>query len=600
MSQKPLDPAANALPRWDLTPFFPSLQSDEYQAAFTQTIADIQKLGEFFDAHAIRRRETPEVTPQIVEAYEEMVLRMGDLYEDLRKLGAYIGCHTSTDANDALAQSEESRLDAETVPLAKLSTRSVAWVGSSDTEALIAQSAAAKAHAYGVRRAAELEKHQMSEAEEAIASDLAPTSITAWSKLHSNLTALLTAEVEIGGEKQTLPMSRIRSLASDPDRATRKAAYDAEIAAWKTVSLPLAAALNGVKGYQTVLRRKRGYANDVEPTLSYNAIDADTLNAMQTACVESFPDFRRYMKAKAKALGLEKLAWYDLTAPLGEAGKNYSWEEAKAFIRTNFGKYSDRLQQFAEESFTEEWIDAEPRVGKTGGAYCTGLTPGVSRVFMNYNGSFGSISTLAHELGHAYHNRCLQNRAPLQRSTPMTLAETASIFCETIAFDGALETAAESERLALLDTALERNLAVVVDIHSRFLFESRVFEKRAERDLTEGEFSELMTSAQRETYGEDLEELHPLMWAVKGHYYGPLFYNYPYTFGLLFGTGLYALYGQNPQEFLGKYDELLSSTGMADAKTLGAQFGLDTTSIDFWRASLDVTRKQIAEFEELV
>ena len=589
-----------SLPHWDLTPIFPSLQSPEYKATFDKTISEIKSLGEMFDTHNIRRRETPEVTPEFVSTYEAVLAKMGSLYENLRKLGAYIGCHTSTNAADAEAQAEESRLDAATVPLSKLSTRYVAWVGSSDTEALIASSEIAKVHAFSIRRAAYQEKHQMSEAEEAIASDLAPTSITAWAKLHSNLTALLSVEVEIEGEKKTLPMSSIRSLASDPDRVTRKAAYDAEIAAWKTVSLPLAAALNGVKGYQTALRRKRDYAGDVEPTLVSNSIDADTLKAMQTACVESFPDFRRYMTAKAKALKVENMAWYDLVAPVGEATKNYSWDEAKAFIRTNFGRYSEKLSAFAERSFSENWIDAEPHVGKTGGAYCTGLTPGVSRVFMNYNGSFGSISTLAHELGHAYHNLCLEKRTPFQRSTPMTLAETASIFCETIAFDGALETATPTERLALLDTALERNLAIVVDIHSRFLFEQRVFEKRGERDLTEQEFSDLMTQAQRDTYGEDLQELHPFMWAVKGHYYGPLFYNYPYTFGLLFATGLYAQYRQNPETFKTKYDDLLSSTGMADAKTLGAEFGLDTTSIEFWRASLDIIREQIAEFEKLV
>jgi oligoendopeptidase F len=258
------------------------------------------------------------------------------------------------------------------------------------------------------------------------------------------------------------------------------------------------------------------------------------------------------------------------------------------------------LADFALQTFEERWIDAGQRVGKEGGAYCAGIRPGESRVMMNYNGSFNSVSTLAHELGHAYHNRNLQYRQPLQRGTPATLAETASIFCETLAFDGALSIATESERLVLLDTVLERNLMVVVDIHSRFLFEKSVFDKRAVRELTTKEFKELMTQAQLATYGDGLSCLHPFMWAVKGHYYGPTFYNYPYTFGLLFALGLYARYQQSPDAFRADYDEFLSSTGMADAVTLGKRFGADVQSVDFWRSSLNVITGQIAEFEGLV
>jgi oligoendopeptidase F len=258
------------------------------------------------------------------------------------------------------------------------------------------------------------------------------------------------------------------------------------------------------------------------------------------------------------------------------------------------------LAQFADDSFSARWIDAGPRVGKVGGAYCTGLRPGESRVLMNYNGTFNSVSTLAHELGHAYHNLNMKNRLPMQRSTPSTLAETASIFCETLAFDSALATADAGRKLALLDTVLERNLMVVVDIHSRFLFEESVFEKRAERELTIAEFKGLMTDAQLAAYGDELSCLHPYMWAVKGHYYGPTFYNYPYTFGLLFGLGLYARFQALPDEFRADYDDFLSSTGMADAVTLGKRFGADVQSVEFWRSSLDIIRKQIGEFEGLV
>jgi pepF/M3 family oligoendopeptidase len=443
-------------------------------------------------------------------------------------------------------------------------------------------------------------RHQMTEAEESLAAELAPSGLTGWARLHGQLNALLTVPTPLDGTVQPLPMSSVRALSRHPDRGTRKAAFEAEIAAWDTVAPSMAAALNGIKGFQRTLRERRGYPDDVEPTLLANNIDRVTLEAMQSACVESFPDFRRYMSAKAKALGLERLAWYDLEAPVGRASKIWSWEEAKAFILENFGRYSDRLSAFAERAFRERWVDAEPRVGKEGGAYCSGVRSGESRVMMNFDGSFASVSTLAHELGHAYHNLNLKDRKPLQRGTPSALAETASIFCETLSFDAALKSAEREERIALLDTILQRNLMVVTDIHSRFLFEREVFARRKERDLTLSELSAVMTESQRRTYGEEPDPLHPYMWAVKGHYYGPTFYNYPYTFGLLLGLGLYSFYRREPDGFQEKYDEFLSMTGLADARALGARFGLDVTRREFWLSSLDFIRGQIDDFIGLV
>jgi len=411
---------------------------------------------------------------------------------------------------------------------------------------------------------------------------------------------MLEAKVSLPNGERVLPIAQVRSLANESDRSVRRAAYEAELLAWESIETPIAAALHGVKGFQQTIRRGRGYGGDLEPTYLMNGIDNEVLAAMQAACAESFPDFRRFLDAKARYLGLERLAWYDLNAPVGSASRQWSWENAEAFIVENFGHYSDRMASFAERAFREKWIDAEPHLGKEGGAYCTGLLPGVSRILMNYDGSFMSVSTLAHELGHAYHNLNLASRTSLQRETPMTLAETASIFCETLSFDGALAHANREEKLALLNTSIERDMGVVVDIHSRFLFESAVFEKRAARDLTVAEFKELMLQAQRDTYGSNVEPLHPYMWAVKGHYYGPLFYNYPYTFGLLFGIGLYARYKKAPDTFRDQYDDLLSSTGLANACTLAQRFGIDISDIAFWRSSLDVIRGQISEFESLI
>lgn len=588
------------LPRWDMTPIFPSLESAEFVRAFDDAVRGIGALEAMFDRFGVRRRESPQVDAAFVSAYEEVTGALNESLEGVRTVGAYIGCFVTTNARDDLAMARDSELDARTVKLEQLRTRYTAWVGTSDVEALLAASTVARAHEYPLRRARYLAAHQMSEAEEGLTAELRPAGLNGWARLHGNMSALLTAAVAMAGEEKVLPMSSVRALASDANREVRKAAYEAELAAWESVSVPFAAALNGIKGFQQVARRRRGYADDVEPTLSGNGIDRATLEALQAACVESFPDFRRYMRAKARALGLERLAWYDLLAPLGATQREWAWPDAERFVRDNFGRYSDRLRQFAHLAFSERWVDAAPRVGKEDGAYCTGLRPGESRVMMNFDGSFNSVSTLAHELGHAYHHLNMKDRLPLQRGTPSTMAETASIFCETLAFDAALAHADDSERLALLDTSLQRDIGVVVDIHSRFLFEKGVFERRADRDLTVPELNELMLSAQRQTYGGDVNPLHPYMWAVKGHYYGPTFYNYPYTFGLLFGLGLYACYKQDPQGFRSQYDQFLSSTGLDDAKGLGQRFGVDVTGIAFWRASLDVIRQEITDFERLV
>ncbi len=588
------------LPHWDMSSVFPSLESPEFVEAFETGIQGIGALVCLFDRHQVRRREVSVVDTAFVQAYEEVTARLSALQEQMGVLGSYLGCFTATDARDDLARSRQSELGTQSVHLSKLYSRYTAWVGTTDAEALLAASDVAKEHAYSVQRAGHQARHQMSEVEEGLHAELAPSGIVGWAKLHGNLTALLTVKVAVNGEERLLPMSSVRSLAGDSDRAVRKAAYEAEIAAWEANAVPLAAALNGVKGAQQVVRTRRGYRDDVEPTLFANGIDQVTLDAMQAACTESFPDFRRYLAAKARALKLESLAWYDLNAPLGATTHLWQWDEACDFIRTHFAGYSDRLRDFADQSITQKWIDAEPRIGKRGGAFCTGLRPGESRVMLNYDGSFMSVSTFAHELGHAYHNLNLAARSPMERSTPSTLAETASIFCETLAFDAALEKASKEERVALLDTVLDRNLAVVVDIHSRFLFEKSVFAKRAERDLTVTEFNTLMLEAQRATYGDAIAPLHQFMWAVKGHYFGPTFYNYPYTFGLLFGLGLYARYKTDPDAFRADYDDFLSSTGLADAVTLAKRFGIDIQSIDFWRSSLDVIRGQIADFERLV
>ena len=362
--------------------------------------------------------------------------------------------------------------------------------------------------------------------------------------------------------------------------------------------------MNGIKGQVNVLSSRRGWADPLDEAIFFARIDRVTLDALIGAAREAFPDLRRYLRAKARALGLPALAWYDLLAPVGEAGRSWRWEEATAFLLDQFGAYSDRMRGLADRAFRERWIDAGPRPGKRGGAFCMGLRGDESRILQNFAPSYDGVSTLAHELGHAYHNLNEAGLTPLQRQTPMTLAETASTFCETIVREAALAEAGPAERLFILEQSLQGSCQIVVDIVSRFDFERRVFAARRERELSIDELNGFMLEAQRGTYGDGLDEatFHPYMWAVKGHYYSAdlSFYNFPYLFGLLFGQGLYARYREDPDGFRAGYDDLLASTGRADAATLDARFGLDLRAPAFWRGSLDVIRAGVARFEESV
>jgi pepF/M3 family oligoendopeptidase len=596
--------AASAPPRWDMTPVFPGLDSPEFARGFDAVVRGIADLAALFDAEEIRKREGANgnglpATAELARTYEAVTARYNAVQDAVREVVAYLNSFITTDSRNDAAQAKMSELRQHLVTLSLLGTRYVAFLGSIDVEALIATSPVAAAHAYPVRRARIAAAHQLPPGEEELAARLSPGAGTAWAKLHGDLTSQLTVPfaAEPGADPEPVPMSVIRAMATDPDRDLRRRAYEAELAGWRTVAVPLAAAMNSIKYEAGTLARRRGWESPLDAALFNNHIDRPTLDAMLGAARASFPDFRRYLRAKARVLGAERLPWYDLFAPVGDASaaRAFAWPEAETFVAENFGAYSDKMRAFAERTFRERWIDAEPRPGKRDGAFCMGVRGDESRILQNYRPSFDGVSTLAHELGHAYHNTCLAGRTYLQRGTPMTLAETASIFCETIIRQAALATAAPAEQVVILEGALQGDCQVVVDITSRFLFESHVFAKRQERELSVDELCRAMTDAQKETYGDGLDEnlLHPFMWAMKPHYYGASFYNFPYMFGLLFGLGLYAQYQTDPEPFRARYDDLLSSTGLDDAATLAARFGIDIRDQAFWASSLGVIRADI-------
>jgi oligoendopeptidase F len=590
------------LPHWDMTTIYPSLESPEFAAAVEEVKT---KLGDL-EVAVKDLQPGVEITADTIATFDSLTNRINGLLELGNTVRAFVSGYTSVDSRNDTANARESELRILFARYAMVATRYTAWLGSLDIEALLARSDVAKAHAYMVRQAKIEAEHLMSQPEEDLASQLAISGGHAWGKLHDDISSQIMVEVEkVPGKPELLAMTEVRALENDPDRGVRQRAWEAEVAAWKQWETPLAATLNGVKGHHLTLAERRGWSEVLNEALFQNHIDRETLDAMMSAARDAFPDFHRYFAAKARAFGVDKLAWYDIAAPVGGEGREWAWDDAVAFVNEQFGTYSDRMRGLSERAFDERWIDAEPRPGKTGGAFCMDVRPGESRILANFTPSFEEVTTLAHELGHAYHNLCEEKRTKLQAlGTPMTLAETASTLCETILRKAALKTVSPAEQLTIIEGALQGAAAVTVDITSRFLFERAVFEKRAERELSADEFCELMLDAQMQTYGDAIEEstLHPYMWAVKSHYYSMdyAYYNYPYMFGLLFGLGLYKQYEGDPDAFRASYDELLSSTGMADAAELAARFGINIRSKGFWRGSLDVVREDIDRFVELV
>jgi pepF/M3 family oligoendopeptidase len=592
----------DTLPRWDLDVFFPGLDSQAFQDefdAFVQTIGDLEATYNEYGVGA----EGGAADQPSVAVFEDIIGDTNRLLERLETLGSYLYAFIATDASDDAAQAKWSELQQPQLRVDLLSQRLAAWIGALDIDRLVVASTAAADHAYFLAQAAEEAQHLMAPEMEELAASLRLTGSEAWGKLHQDVTSRIDVHLELPDGSRDLPMSAVRNLAYDADRDTRRIAYEVELETWHAWRVPLAASMNSIKGEVNTLIDRRSWGTALDFALFNNHIDRATLDAMMGAVRETFPDFRRYLKAKAAMLGEDRLPWYDLFAPMGTAAPAWEFDDGRTFILEQFGHFSQRLRGLAERAFEERWIDAEPRPGKRDGGFCMRVKGDQSRIMVNYSASYDGMSTIAHELGHAYHNMNLAQRTMLQAYTPMTLAETASTFCQTVIQKAALSQLPEAAQLPILEAALQDQCQLMVDIASRLAFEEEVFDRRHERELSADELCEIMLDAQRVTYGDGLDpdRLHAYMWAVKPHYYrseNP-FYNFPYTFGQLFGLGLFARYQSDPETFVQHYDDLLSATGMAPAAELAGRFGIDLHDRGFWRASLDVIREDIDRFTAL-
>ena len=416
----------------------------------------------------------------------------------------------------------------------------------------------------------------------------------AWSDLQSYVTS--TVPVTYRGETTNLPS--IRNLAYDADPQVRKEAYEAELDCYKQIEAPVAFALNSIKLETITDCQLRGYASPLERTLKHSHMEQATLDAMLGAMDEYLPKFWQYLKAKGKALGHENgLPWYDMFAPMGGCSTKFTAEEARNYLVELFAGFDQELADMVATAFDNDWIDFYPRSGKQGGAFCAGVPCiGQSRILTNFDGTFSDVVTLAHELGHAFHNQCIRDHKILNQNYSMPVAETASTFNECVVMAAAIQTAKDkNEKLALLESQLQDAAQIICDIYSRFRFEAQVFARREQEFMHADTLCNIMLDAQKQCYGDGLDPnvLHPYMWVCKSHYYGPTYYNFPYAFGGLFARGLYAQYEKEGAAFIPKYKKLLFTTPIASAEDTAKVADIDLTDKAFWRAALQTIADQI-------
>ena len=538
---------------------------------------------------------------QLLVKHIELDTEMNALAE---KLFIYANLRYSANTSDSEAASTMGvlmgKLSATAAPSAAIN-KAVAKI--ENIESIIESNELLKEHSYRILTIVKNSKHLLTDAEESLFAEMNISGASAWSDLQSTLTSSL--KVNYNGEDITL--STVRNLAYDPDQSVRKAAFEAELKAYPKVETSVAFALNSIKLQVIGEAARRGYSSPLAKALDNSAMKQETLDALLSAMNEYMPHFRRYLRAKAKALGHEGgLPWYDLFAPMGKSDKKFTTEDARDYLLNIFGKFDSELHDMVKEAFDNSWIDFFPREGKVGGAFdCAVHAAGQSRVLTNFDGSFSDVVTLAHELGHSFHDRQVYKNSPLNREYSMPVAETASTFNETLVMNTAIAECTDREtKLALIESQLMDATQVIVDIYSRYLFETSVFANRPGEFLSPDRMCALMLDAQRQAYGEGLEgnQMHPYMWLCKGHYYsgGLSFYNYPYAFGALFARGIYAKYMEEGKPFVETYKKMLRATGTSTVEDAALVCGIDLTDVNFWRSGLEAMKAQIDEFCALV
>ena len=576
--------------RWDLEPIYKGFEDPAFEE-------DLKKLGNLVEEMKTLSQGLKAAEP--VEALVEGIRIQEELTDLVGRLTAYPSLRQAANTGDDEAASAMGRIRGIYSDAAGPRAAFQDWAGKlPNLQELVNSHEFLRPYGYYFEKLAQSGQYLLSDSGEEIMARMSMSGGSAWNTMRGFVTS--TAKVTFRGEETNL--SDIRNYAKDPDPAVRKAAYEAELASYAAVEGPVAHALNAIK-LETISECKlRGYASPLEASLHRAHMSRQTLDAMFAAIEEFLPKFRQYLRTKAKLLGHEGgLPWYDLFAPLGKGEtKTYSLEESRDYLVNLFRGFDPELAQLMQTAFDNRWIDAYPRSGKRDGAFCSSVrSMGRSWILANFDGSFKGLGTFAHELGHAWHNRCISDHRPLNKSYSMPVAETASTFNECVFYSAALDAAStREEKLDLMDTRLVGETQIIVDISSRFRFEDQVFKLRPRQFLSARKLCELMAQAQKECYGDGLDPqlLHPYMWVCKPHYYSSTYYNYPYAFGGLFARGLHAMYLKEGEAFLPKYRKLLYTTTVATVEDTAKVAGIDLTDIGFWRSALQAIADDIDTF----
>ena len=568
---------------WTLEDLYPSFESQE----FKQDVEAYKALKGKFESLTLE--DSVEGITQVVKLLEESTVLTGRLYN-------YIHLTLATDTTHETATQVEVQLAGVSADLQATYAKVSKFLGTIQTD--ITTDPFLAEYRYYFEEAKKDATHLLSDELEEVLAKMSISGGKAWSQLFDFMWS--SAQGEYKGEVVTL--SEIRGKAYDSDAEVRKSAYEAELKMYDAIKEPIAFSLNHIKKEVLTTSQLRGYESPLAHTLEASRMSRETLDALLEAIREYLPNFRKYLRHKAALLGHENgLPFYDLFAPVGNSSRTFTVEESKDYLIENFKTFSADLAEMTEEFFDKHYIDFYPRKGKVGGAFCANL-PMIkqSRVLTNFTGSLSDVVTLAHELGHAYHGLHIENHRPLNQDYSMPVAETASTFNENIIMNTAIKEASDEEKIALIESQLQDTTQIIVDIYSRYLFESAVFENREQSFMFSKDLEEMMLSAQKEAYGDGLDQsyLHPYMWACKPHYYstGLSFYNFPYAFGGLFSKGLYAIYQEQPEGFVEKYQELLRATTVSSVEDTAKVLGVDVSTPEFWKKALAEVADSIEAF----
>lgn len=577
---------------WNLNPIYTGFDDPRFEEdlqALRRTVRDLEKLTQHLtgDSAALLKRGLT-LQEQLQELAEKLLC-----YAELRQAA----CTTDAEAGSKIGKIMGVYSDSA-APVAAFE----GWLAAiPDLDSLIASDPLFEEYRFILERKKLGSLHLLPGIGEKVMAKLKISGSNAWAELQQYLTS--TVKVTYRGEE--INLSAVRNLAYSAEAEVRKDAYEAELACYRSIEDSVAYALNSLKLETLNECELRGYESPLARTLEQSNMEKKTLDAMFAAIDQKLPMFRRYLKAKAHALGYENgLPWYDLFAPMGKSSTRFTTQDARDYLVELFSHFDDELSGMVARAFDEEWIDFYPRSGKAGGAFCSGVSCiGQSRILTNFDGTLGDVVTLAHELGHAFHNQCIADHRPLNHDYSMPVAETASTFNECVVMNHAIAQAADdAEKLNLIESQLQDVTQIIVDIYSRYRFEDAVLRRRKEEFMGAAELCRIMLQAQADSYGDGLDSAlrHPYMWLCKSHYYGSTFYNFPYAFGGLFARGLYAKYAQEGASFVPIYKKLLHTTTVATAEDAAKVAGIDLTDKEFWLSALAEVEEKIDMFCALV